>query len=336
MCSWTFSAVCLPKFEGLPAQFVFLLRQQVSAEIVKLMGFRPASEPNLPQNAIISWKQRQSLASFDREGGGVMRQANEDVFYAMPEWLVAFLFLGLMAAACEIGFRRGLRSRASERTKALVFTVAGSILGLLALLLGFTMSMAVSRYDARRRLVVDEANAIRTAYLRMQAVPAPESKALEEVLREYAENRLRVSQSTLDTQKLQKGKEEDARLQSELWSRAAALSRKDPQSVPAGILMESLNSAFDLENSRWIGFVAHLPLAVIYVNGLMGLIAALMVGYDFGMTGHRHPLSEALLIFSITVVIAVIVELDRPYSGVIRVSQQPLVDLQPRLAAPSH
>jgi hypothetical protein len=198
------------------------------------------------------------------------------------------------------------------------------------------MSMSVARFDARRLLVLDEANAIKAAYLRMEALPAPESTELQKLLRQYAGNRLRISQYAFDVQKLQQGKEEDARLQSELWSRAARLARENPQSVPAGIVMESLNTVIDLENSRWIGFVAHVPQGVIYVNALMGWVAALMVGYDFGLTGHRHLLSEALLIVSVTIVITLIIELDRPYSGVIRVSQQPLIDLQHWLAAPSH
>lgn len=263
-----------------------------------------------------------------------MRQTNLGAFYGMPEWLVALLFLSLMVAACEIGYRIGYRSRAIERTQALVPIITGSILGLLGLLLGFTMTMSVSRYDARRLLVLDEANAIRVAYLRMQALAPPESTELENLLRQYASNRLRVSQSALDISKLQQGKEEDARLQSELWSRATALARKDPQSVPAGLLMESLNAIFDLENSRWVGFIAHVPEDVIYVNAVMGLVVALMVGYEFGVAGHRHLLSEALLILSISMVMMLIVELDQPYSGAIRVSQQPLIDLQRQLAKP--
>jgi hypothetical protein len=263
-----------------------------------------------------------------------MRQANVGAFHGMQEWLVALLFLGLMVAASEIGYRLGLRSRAGEKTQALVPVITGSILGLLGLLLGFTMSMSVSRYDARRRLVLEEANAIRAAYLRIQALAPPESTELQDLLRQYASNRLRVSQSALDALKLQQGKEEDARLQNQLWSHAAALARKDPQSVPVGLVMESLNTVFDVENSRWIGFIAHVPEEVIYVNALMGLVVALMVGYEFGVTGHRHPLSQVLLIISVTMVIALIVELDQPYSGAIRVSEQPLINLQRQLAAP--
>jgi apolipoprotein N-acyltransferase len=259
-----------------------------------------------------------------------------DTLYGMPGWLVGLLFLGLMVMACETGYALGLRSRAAEKTKAMVPTVAASILALLGLLLGFTMSMSVSRYDTRRRLVVEEANALMAAYQRAQALPAPENTEIQQLLRQYVDNRLRVSENALDPQILQPGKDEDARRQGELWSHAAALAQRNPQSVPAGLLLESLNNAFSLENSRWIGFVAHLPEGVIYVNALMGLVAALMVGYEFGITGQRHPLAETLLILSIMMVLTLIVEMDHPHSGVIRVSQQPLIDLQRRLAAPGH
>src|SRR5215472_2711930 len=264
----------------------------------------------------------------------VMRQVI-DTLYGMPDWLVACLFLGLMVMACETGYALGLRSKAAEKTKAMVPTIAASILALLGLLLSFTMSMSVSRYDSRRRLVLEEANALMSAYQRAQALPAPENTGLQQLLCQYVDNRLRVSENALDPQTLHQGRQEDARLQGELWSRGAALAQRNPESVPAGLLLESLDNAFSLENSRWIGFVAHLPEAVIYVNALMGLIAALMVGYDFGLTGHRHPLSEALVIVAIMMVLTLIVELDHPHSGVIRVSQQPLVELQRRLAAPS-
>ena len=265
-----------------------------------------------------------------------MGQDNIDVFFQIPEWLIVILLLVAMAAVCDAGYRLGRRSRAEEKTKALVPTVAGSILALMGLLLGFTMSMSVTRYDARRRLVLEESNAIYTTYLRAQVLPAPERTELQELLRRYAEVRLRVSQSAVNPPELRQGREEAARLQNELWSRATQLGQKEPQSVPAGLFLESLNNAFDLENARWISFVAHVPPSVIYVNVFMGLVAVLIVGYGFGMTGHRHLLSEALLIVSIAAVIAVIIELDRPHSGIVRVSQQPLVDLQRRLSTPNH
>lgn len=263
-----------------------------------------------------------------------MGSADSDILFRTPEWLIIILLLGAMTAVCEAGYRLGRLSRAEEKTRALVPIIAGSILAVVGLLLGFTIAMSVSRYDARRLLVLQEANAIETAYLRTQVVPAPESGELQELLRRYAAARLRASQAAANPQRLQQIREESARLQNELWARAAQLGHKAPQSLPAGLLLESLNNAFDLENARWITFLGRVPSSVIYVNAFMVLVAALLVGYDFGMTGHRHVLSEMLLIVSIALVMAVIMDLDRPQSGIVRVSQQPLVELERRLAAP--
>ncbi len=265
-----------------------------------------------------------------------MGQIKIDSFFGLPEWLLTFLFLIAMAAICEIGFKLGQRARVEEKTKALVPMIAGSILAIMGLLLGFTMSMSVSRYDTRRRLVLEEASAIKTVYLRMQALPAPESSELQDLLRKYAESRLRVSQNALDIPLLEQGRKEDTRLQGEMWSRTVALAQKDPHSMPVALLMESLNNAFDVAGSRWISFVAHVPESVVYVNAAMGLIAMLLVTYDFGMNGHRHPLSTAIMVCSIAMVMSLIVGLDRPHSGVIRVSQQPLIDLLHELAPPGH
>jgi hypothetical protein len=268
--------------------------------------------------------------------GALIQDEYVDGFFGLPEWLLIVLFLSVMVAVCETGYRLGRRSKAEEKTKELVPIVVGSILAIMGLLLGFTMSMSVSRYDGRRLLVLNEANSIETAYVRAQALPPPENAEVQELIRQYAAARLRTSEGALDPEKLHRGKEEGERLQRELWSRAAALAQKDPYSVTAALFMQSLNDVMDTENSRWILFVAHVPEGVLYVNALMGLVSALLVGYDFGITGNRHALSEALLIVSIAMVMAVIVELDRPHSGIVRVSQRPLVELQQRLAAPNH
>ena len=266
----------------------------------------------------------------------VMGQVNIDSFLGLPEWLLTLLFLIAMAVTCEIGFRLGRRARVEEKTKALVPMLAGSILAIMGLLLGFTMSMSVSRFDTRRRLVLEEASAIKTVYLRMQALPPPESSELQDLLRQYAASRLRVSQNALDIRLLEQGRNEDARLQREIWSHTVALAQKDPHSMPVALLMESLNNAFDVAGSRWISFVAHVPESVVYVNAVMGLVAILLVTYDFGMSRYRHTLSTAIMVCSITMVMSLIVGLDRPHSGAIRVSQQPLIDLLHELAPPGH
>jgi hypothetical protein len=96
------------------------------------------------------------------------------------------------------------------------------------------------------------------------------------------------------------------------------------------MLLQSLNEAIDLESARRIAFQNHVPESVIYVNGIVGLLAAMLVGYTFGLHGRRQIFSVCVIALAITLVLAVILDLDRPRSGFIRNSQQPMIDLQNR------
>jgi hypothetical protein len=257
-----------------------------------------------------------------------------ETFFGLPAWLLVLLFVAIMMATSEAGYALGLRAKIDEKAKGVIPTIATAILAVLGLLLGFTMSMAVSRYDTRRYLVLDEANALGTAYLRAQVVPQPESTELQDLLRQLVDVRTRYAEGAIDAQRMRKARAETEELQGEIWARATAVAQRDPRSVPAGLLLQALNNAFDVENSRWTAFLSHVPESVIYVNALMGVIAVLMVGYGFGLAGQCHRLSVALLVISVSVVLGVIIDLDRPRSGVIRVSQQPMIELQRQLAAP--
>lgn len=256
-----------------------------------------------------------------------------DFVYGLHAWLFGLVFFPLMLAAGEAGFRLGRKSRVrnQEETKARIGAVEAGILGVLGLLLGFTLVMAVSRFDTRRQLVLEEANAIGTSYWRSQLVPPPEGPELANLLREYVDAKLHYFDAGVDPARLGPSRERTARLQEELWSRAAAFARKDSRSVPAGLLLQSLNQTFDLESARWTALVFHVPEAVLWVDGFVGLLAVLMVGYTFGLSGRRSPFSMSLLAVCIATVLAVIVDLDQPGRGLIQVSQQPLVDLERQL-----
>jgi len=95
--------------------------------------------------------------------------------------------------------------------------------------------------------------------------------------------------------------------------------------------LQSLNEVIDLESARWMAFQNHVPSAVVYVNYIVALFAAILVGYAFGREGRRQVFSTSMLVLAITIVLAVIVDLDQPRQGFIKVSQQPLVDLQRQL-----
>lgn len=255
---------------------------------------------------------------------------NDGFLYQANEYLVLLGFLAGLLAAGEAGFRLGRRADASlrEKAKTQVTAVEAALLGILGLLLGFTMSMAVTRFEARKQLVMEEANAIGTSYLRTQVLPAPQGAEIAGLLRQYVDTRLLYLEVGHDPVRLAARRAEAGRLQQEFWARAAVYAQQDPNPVKAGLLLQSLNQTIDLEAASWMAFHNHVPATVIYVDALVGLLAAMLVGYGTGLDDRREVFSLCLLALAITVVLAVIVDLDRPYRGFIRLSQQPMIELQ--------
>lgn len=252
--------------------------------------------------------------------------------YGTNEILIYFVFFVSMLAATGAGFQFGRRSEATipDKTKSQITTVETAILGVVGLLLGFTMSMAVSRFEARKQLVLEEANAIGTSYLRTELLPAPEGSEVASLLRQYIDVRVQYGTAGNDLARVDSLLTQTARLQNEFWARAIAYGQKDPNPVRAGLLLQSLNEAIDLESARRMAFQNHVPESVIYMNGIVALLAATLVGYSFGLNGRLQLFSMCVLALAITLVLAVIIDLDRPRSGFIRVSQQPMIDLQHR------
>jgi hypothetical protein len=256
----------------------------------------------------------------------------ESLLHRTPEMLINWVFFALMLAATEIGFRLGRKfeARTPESIKAQIFTVEAAILGILALLLGFTMSMAVSRFEIRKQLVLEEADAIGTARLRSQLLPTPEGSEIASLLSQYVNIRIQYGTAGVDFARLEDLNRQTARLQTELWGRATAYARQDPNPVTTGLLLQSLNQAIDLGEARWMQFQNRVPESVIYVNAVVGLLSAMLVGYSFGVNGRRNIFSMFMLTVAVTLVLAVIIDLDRPRSGYIRGSQQPMTDLLQR------
>jgi hypothetical protein len=255
-----------------------------------------------------------------------------ETLYGANEWVLGLVFFALMVAACEVGFRIGRKSNLrSSEAAGQISTIEVGILGVLGLLLGFTMSMAVTRFEVRKQLVLEEANAIGTAHLRTQLLPAVEGKEIADLLRAYTDVRLAPEHRADILEQISNARQQSARLQDAFWRRAVAYGQKDPNPVRAGLLLQSLNEVIDLDGARWMAFRNHVPETVIYVIAVVSLLAAMVVGYAFGMGRLRQFFSIGTLSLAITLVLIVIIDLDRPHEGLIRVSQQPLLDLQKQL-----
>jgi hypothetical protein len=254
---------------------------------------------------------------------------NESLLYQTHEVIIQGAFFAFMMAATEAGYRFGRKSETNvpDNTKSQITTVEAALLGILALLLGFTMSMAVSRFENRKQLVLEESDAIGTSLLRARLLSSPAGIEIEGLLRQYVNVRVEYGNAGDNLPRLEQLNTQTAQLQMELWTRATAYAQQNPNPVQAGLLLQSLNQTFDVGEARWMAFQNHVPESVIYVNAAVSLLSAMLVGYSFGVSGRRNLFSMGMLALSITLVLAVIIDLDRPRSGFIRGSQQPMIDL---------
>src|SRR3974377_781651 len=248
--------------------------------------------------------------------------------YETNELLLGVVCFALMLIASEAGFRLGRRSteQGIKDTKSQHLTVEAGILGVLGLLLGFTMSMALTRFEVRKQLVLEEAQAIGAAYLFTQLLPVEEGKEIADLLVAYTRTRIRGEDEHDVYEQITAARQESSRLQEAFWRRAVAYGQKEPNVVRTGLLLQSLKEVIQLDAARWTAFQDHVPPMVIYTITCAGLLALMIAVYPFGLSGLRQPFSICLMALAITLVLAIIVDVDRPREGLIRVSPQPLLD----------
>ena len=163
--------------------------------------------------------------------------------------------------------------------------------------------------------MLDEANAIGNSCLRTELLPAPEGTEIANILREYIDVRVQYGTTGNDPARLDSLRAQTVRLQDEFWKRAVAYEQKSPNPMAASLLLQSLNQSIDLESARRMALQNHVPESVIYVNGVVGMLAAVLVGYTFGLNGRRQIFSMCVLALAITLVLALIIDLDQPRSG---------------------
>jgi len=249
-----------------------------------------------------------------------------------PLPLVGLIALASLIAAAELGYR-GHRWLAARRADGAGDSgqdhLLGAVLGLLALLLGFTFSLSLSRYEARRDLVVQEANAIDTAWLRVELLQEPNRSAMAPLMRDYLHARLAWSQAQGSSPSA------TAAAQEKLWAATGAALRSEPSQQLSRGLMDSMNQSFDLAAARLYERQAHVPDLVLNVLALYAVLSAAMVGYTLAASGRPHRIATVTTLALVTLALVMILDLDRPRSGAIQVSQQPLTDLLASVAPPA-
>ncbi len=254
--------------------------------------------------------------------------------YEMNSIYIALMLLVTMGIAIEVGYRQGLKrnSKATSATKSHVDAIQSSILGLLALLLGFTFSLSLERFDSRSQAVVNEANAIGTAYLRAQLLPSELIQEASKQLKQYVDLRVQESAISLAEPKpRQQLLAKTVATQNTLWNIAIKASEVDPNPVKTGLFIQALNEVFDSFSSRNANLDRHVPEEVLTLLYITFLIAGAIIGYASGYAKHRPSLVSYMMVMLIVVLVYLILDLDKPRRGWIEVSQAPLISLQTSL-----
>jgi hypothetical protein len=237
---------------------------------------------------------------------------------------VGTIIIILFAAEAGLWLGRYIRKRVQERPKAPIGEIVAAMLGLLAFMLGFTFSLAATRFDGRRALVLEEANAIGTTYLRAGLLAEPHRSELRRLLREYVKTRI-VSGTR---ERIWQAKVQSEELHKQLWGQATEVGDKNPTSITVGLFISSLNDMIDLHAKRvQLGMRNQIPIVIWAVLYLLAVFAIGMMGYHTGMEGARRFLGFVPLVLTFSLVILLIADLDRPREGLLKVSQQSLIDL---------
>jgi hypothetical protein len=247
--------------------------------------------------------------------------------------MVFVLFAIASLAAYEIGFRVGRwwQDRMPGEQEGPTDMLVGSLLALMAFLLAITMGMAADRFDTRRGLVLEEANAIGTAYLQADYLSDPAAEQMKELLREYLP--LRIAG---DSSQVQANIQRSMALHAEMWAIAAEVARSGHSPDLVSAFGDSLSEVVSLNETRVVsGLYARVPETVVMLLLGGSVLSLAMVGYSAGLRRRRSVLSAVVLVIALGVVLTLVIDLDRPQEGLIRVSQQPLLDVQQWIGTPS-
>jgi hypothetical protein len=250
----------------------------------------------------------------------------------IPLWALFLLTSGIVFLAIEGGFRWGSVSVHKDKDdhKSNVGEMVSATLGLVAFILAFTFGMAAERFNDRRSLVIEEANAIGTTYLRADFLPEPHRAEVQNLFRRYVE--LRIQEP--DLMHLAERIAESEKIQDKLWAQTVAFAKANNSPV-ASTFIQTMNETIDLQAKRVAAAqYARLPNTIwgsLYVMILLGMTA---MGYQSGLLGSRNWMVSSFLVLSFALVITIIADLDRPYEGFIMANKMPLIDLAKKIGPP--
>jgi hypothetical protein len=251
----------------------------------------------------------------------------------IPLLLYSVLLLLGMLAMLEIGRRLALRRHRAEpdAAKDNLETLEAAVFALFGLLIAFAFSGAAQRFQEKRMLVAEEANAIGTAYLRVDLLPASAQPQIRDWFREYVDSRLETYRRLPDMKAAGVEMEKSKMLQNEIWNAAVAATRL-PDTNPSAtlLLVPALNSMIDITTTRALELQNHPPQVIAWLLFALGLLCSLLAGYRMAVRLHRSWLHMVVFPLVTAVVIYVMIDIEYPRFGLIRLERADQVMVEVR------
>ena len=255
-------------------------------------------------------------------------------FYLIDHRFILLTMLAALVIASECGYRAGARTKeAPDSLRSLMSGIGAAMLGILGVLLGFTLSMSIARWDVRRDVVVDESNAIGTLSLRAGLLGEPLGEELRSVLREYTDTRIALGGTRGDLDALRGAQSEAEGFHAEIWSFVERAKQSETSNATLSALIMAANEVIDLHELRVTSIENFLPAFLILLLPVVAAVAVASLAWSFGATSDRGRTPIFLLTLLICAVILLIMDVNRPQRGQIKVGLAALERMQENIAS---
>lgn len=256
---------------------------------------------------------------------------NNSFLYDTPAWLIAVLLFVLMLLVNAAGYfvkQRHQRNGLHEDNG--LGPIEGALLGLLALLLSFTFGMSADRYEARKQVIVEEANNIGTVILRADLYPDSIRTVLRQDLQAYVEARISYYEAGFNATLTQKAEEATAGCSGKVWHTVAAFAANgNNPAVPSQQMVPALNAMIDIVTTEEATTNARVPDSILWLLFLLTLCGSFIIGYS---NKGKRTSYVIVSVFALMTAMAIflIIDLDRPRRGLINThrAQEKIMELR--------
>lgn len=233
-------------------------------------------------------------------------------------FIIVILFF-LMLASIWTGYKLGLKKTKTDNKNS---EISSALLGLLALILGFTFAMAGSRYENRRENLIDEANCIGTAILRSDIYPDSLKNEFKKDFRLYLNSRKDYYLLDNNEAKLTASLKQSAAVSDRLWNRAAYYAKDKDYFIQSNMMLPALNQMFDSASKSNMVLNSKVPETIVYLLFAFSIVISFFIGYNSGLEKKINPKFITGFCFLICIVIFITLDLDRPRRGLIKLDTE--------------